>query len=90
MFSLLLFLWVGESLVTQAVPTGSVFLSCAAPACKDRCLVSQAWIAFTVQVLISPRSGHDEGHDQAQPSSRLPAAAELPGTRGSPQAFAHV
>lgn len=39
----------------------SVFF-CAAPAGKDRCLVTQVWIAFATQVLISLSSGHGQGH----------------------------
>lgn len=48
-------------LLLSLSPVDLVFFS-AAPACKDRCLVSQVWIAFALQVLISLSSGHGQGH----------------------------
>lgn len=67
----------------------SVFLLCS-PCLQGQVPGEPGVDCIKVQVLISPRSGHDKGQTGHSPSSILPAAAELPGTRGSPQAFAHV
>lgn len=83
MFSLL-FLWVGEGLAAQPVPSGSVFFFC------SPCLQGQVPGEPGVDCICTAGANFTEqwpwpGAWQTAFSRRLPAAAELQGARGSPQ-----